>query len=176
MHCELCVHCWSVARSHTLHMRSSIERMHHARARVRPARVTTNTCVVTQLTIGRMWRATCMRTCSGDRLRGHGRPMDDTCMQLRSTNGQMWATNGATIDRKHLHGDSRVTHGAMYLGCERHACTPHTRLSTGLATVSALSQSIFEYRRPEKRSTKRRSSATAVKHVKKIETKNENVT
>ena len=58
-----------------------------------------------------------MRTCSGDRPRGYGRPMDDTCMQLRSTNGQMWATNGATIDRKHLHGDSRATHGTHASGC-----------------------------------------------------------
>ena len=53
--------------------------------------------------------------------------------------------------------------------------TAHSRLSSGLATVNALSQSIFEYRRPEKRSTNRFTPATAVKHAKKIETKNENV-
>ena len=53
--------------------------------------------------------------------------------------------------------------------------TAHSPLSTGLATVNALSQSIFEYRRPESRSTNRFTPATAVKHAKKIETKNENV-
>ena len=54
-------------------------------------------------------------------------------------------------------------------------CTAHRLLSSGLAAVNALSQSIFEYRRPEKRSTNRFTPATAVKHAKKIETKNENV-
>ena len=53
--------------------------------------------------------------------------------------------------------------------------TAHRLLSSGLAAVNALSQSIFEYRRPEKRSTNRFTPATAVKHAKKIETKNENV-
>ena len=56
------------------------------------------------------------------------------------------------------------------------AHTAHSFLWTGRTTVNALTQSIFEYRRPEKRSTKRLRSATAVKHVKKIETKNKNVT
>ena len=41
--------------------------------------------------------------------------------------------------------------------------------------ANTLTQSIFEYRRPEKRSTNRFTPATAVKHAKKIETKNENV-
>ena len=41
--------------------------------------------------------------------------------------------------------------------------------------MNAPSQSIFEHRRPEKRSTNRFAPATAVKHAKKIETKNENV-
>ena len=55
-------------------------------------------------------------------------------------------------------------------------CTAHSILWTGRTTVNALTQSIFEYRRREKRSTKRLRSATAVnKHVKKIETKNKNV-
>ena len=54
--------------------------------------------------------------------------------------------------------------------------TAHSLLSSGLASVNALSQSIFEYRRREKRSTNRFTPATAVKHVKKIETKNKNVT
>ena len=52
----------------------------------------------------------------------------------------------------------------------------HRLLSSGLATVNALSQSIFEHRRPEKRSTNRFTPATAVEHAcQKIETKNENV-
>ena len=65
---------------------------------------------------------------------------------------------------------SSLTHPAVTSRaheCKRNNDTPHSRLSTGLASVNALSQSIFEYRRREKRSTKRLPSATAVKHVKK---------
>jgi len=72
------------------------------------------------------------------------------------------------IDRFHAWVDRSRSHGFM-----RPCLDFHYRM--GLR-VDVLSQSIFEYRRPEKRSTKRHSSATAVKHVKKIETKNENVT
>ena len=57
--------------------------------------------------------------------------------------------------------------------CEKEWCCPaHSFLWTGRTTVNALTQSIFEYRRREKRSTKRLPPATAVKHVKKSRQKN----
>ena len=52
--------------------------------------------------------------------------------------------------------------------------TAHWIMKTGLATVNALTQSIFEHRRREKSVSNRMGSAAAVKHVKKIETKNKN--
>ena len=55
-------------------------------------------------------------------------------------------------------------------------CTAHSPVGSGLAPGNALTQSIFEHRRPEKEGRERHPSASAVKRVKKIETKNENVT
>ena len=54
--------------------------------------------------------------------------------------------------------------------------TAHSPLRSGLAPGNALTQSIFEHRRPEKEGRERHPSASAVNRVKKIETKNENVT
>ena len=83
-------------------------------------------------------------------------------------------------DRTSLYYSQLCTRGAAHAYAHAHdgTHTAHSPLWTGQTTVNAPSQSIFEYRRPEKRSTKRLPSATAanISMSKKIETKNKNVT